>query len=76
MSAYLAYERVPSHNKTVVLAVRSTGGTPLGTIKWYAPWRRYTFHPAAGTLFDAACLRDIEEQVGMLQLQWKCDHAR
>lgn len=32
----------------------------LGEIKWYAPWRRYTFAPVLGCLvFDAKCLTEI-----------------
>ena len=31
----------------------------LGTVQWYAPWRKYVVHPALGTLFDANCLREI-----------------
>ena len=33
----------------------------LGIVKWYAPWRRYCFFPADGSLFDAACIREIAE---------------
>lgn len=38
---------------------RGTVNTELGTIKWYAPWRRYVFIPQAGTLYDAGCLAEI-----------------
>lgn len=31
----------------------------LGTIKWYAPWRRYCFFPKPEVLFDAKCLQEI-----------------
>jgi hypothetical protein len=31
----------------------------LGIIKWYAPWRRYTFFPKENTLFDNNCLKEI-----------------
>lgn len=34
----------------------------LGTIQWYAPWRRYVFHSRIGrltTVFEERCLRDI-----------------
>lgn len=37
--------------------------TILGEIKWHAPWRRYTFHPAIThqCIFDARCLQVITE---------------
>ena len=31
----------------------------LGQVKWYGPWRCYSFFPEAGTLFEKQCLRDI-----------------
>lgn len=40
---------------------RGTVQTELGTIKWYAPWRRYVFFPQGGTLFDAGCLAEIAQ---------------
>lgn len=46
--------------KTKTWNVRSAmGGNLLGMIEWWAPWRRYTFKPLAGTVFDAACLREL-----------------
>jgi hypothetical protein len=43
---------------TSVWAVASKSGTSLGFVSWYSPWRRYVFHPSAGALFDASCLRE------------------
>lgn len=45
--------------KTRRWAVMSKGGASLGTVQWYAPWRRYTFDGWSGTTFDANCLREI-----------------
>jgi len=33
----------------------------LGTVKWWAHWRRYCFFPEADMLFDANCLWDIAD---------------
>lgn len=35
------------------------GGQVLGRVSWYSPWRRYSFFPEPGTLFESQCLRDI-----------------
>jgi hypothetical protein len=35
----------------------------LGVVKWYGPWRKYAFFPAAETLYEQDCLRDIAEFV-------------
>lgn len=31
----------------------------LGYIKWYAPWRKYSFFPESNTIFEETCLNDI-----------------
>jgi hypothetical protein len=36
------------------------GGPQLGTIQWYAPWRKYVCE-VARSLFDEGCLREIAE---------------
>jgi len=33
-------------------------GIGLGSVKWYAPWRRYAFYPSPA-LFDSACLQEV-----------------
>lgn len=33
----------------------------LGLIKWYPPWRKYSFQPLANTVFEEDCLRDIAD---------------
>lgn len=35
------------------------GGGLLGTVGWYATWRRHCFQPVEGCVFDPECLRDI-----------------
>lgn len=46
--------------KTKTWWVRSEDGQDfLGEVKWYAPWRKYAFYPAAITIFEQDCLRDI-----------------
>lgn len=47
--------------KTQKWSVLSTGGVPLGEVKWTGPWRRYAFVPLFGTLFDATCLREAAD---------------
>jgi hypothetical protein len=46
---------------TKIWHVRSNAGAMLGTISWYAPWRRYCFHPTEATTFDAVCLLEISD---------------
>lgn len=37
-----------------------SGGPPLGTVRWYGPWRKYVFQPDYA-VFDADCLREIAD---------------
>jgi hypothetical protein len=47
---------------TNVYAVRTkSGGSRLGQIQWYAPWRQYTFDPDYGTTYSAGCLGEIAQ---------------
>ncbi len=45
--------------------------TPLGHIKWYAPWRCYCFYPAELTVFNALCLTEIGEFLTRLTCRHK-----
>ena len=31
----------------------------MGQVRWWGPFRRYSFFPHQGTLFESQCLRDI-----------------
>lgn len=54
---YLAFHLIKDTGKTKVWDVASRHSyTKLGTIKWYAPWRRYSFYPEPDTLFDCRCM--------------------
>lgn len=44
---------------TDIYTVSALTGTPLGEIRWYSHWRKYTFFPSPGTTFDSKCLIDI-----------------
>lgn len=39
--------------------VAKESGSHLGWIKWYSPWRKYSFFPGVETLYEPICLRDI-----------------
>ncbi len=34
---------------------------PLGLVKWYGGFRKYSFFPAPNTIYEQVCLRDIAE---------------
>jgi hypothetical protein len=60
-SEYLDFIEVKDTGKTKVWDVRSRrSGYTLGIIKWYGPWRQYTFWPAPDTIWNQTCLGDVE----------------
>lgn len=42
-----------------VVSAVSTSGSHLGVVKFYGAWRKFGFFPAANTIFEEVCLRDI-----------------
>lgn len=44
---------------TDIWQVSSLGGIPLGEIRWFGQWRKYTFFPNYATCFDSHCLIEI-----------------
>lgn len=63
MKSFLDFVHADSSpsGKTERWWVNSKTGDPLGSINWYAPWRRYVFYPTHNTLFDVACLTAIAQ---------------
>lgn len=61
--AYLRFEfhRNSSSGLTKIWTVMSLGGVGLGTIQWFAQWRRYVLYPSAGTVWDKGCLREVAD---------------
>lgn len=64
-SEYLRLLEIPNpKKKTKIWEVRSVQGDHvLGLVMWWAPWRKYTFCPGPGKIFDPNCLRCIADIV-------------
>ena len=63
--AYVRFVNVgrSSSGKTLVWRVEATddGNEGIGWVRWYGPWRQYSFFPASLTVFEKSCLRDIAD---------------
>ncbi len=66
----------PQGRKTEIWTVVAQGEVLLGDVRWYAPWRRYTFHPDAKTLYDAACLTTLAKFCDEQTQQRKKDRVK
>lgn len=43
----------------------------LGRVKWYGPFRKYSFFPEYRCIFETQCLKDISSFLDKLMLEWK-----
>jgi hypothetical protein len=47
--------------KTWIWDVDAKAGGTLGQVKWFGRWRKYSFFPAAGAIFEEVCMREISQ---------------
>lgn len=72
VTEYLEFHLLTSTTKTKVYSVNSKlHGDRLGIIKWYGPWRQYTFWPQSSTIWNRLCLNDVMEFLQMLMAERK-----
>ncbi len=58
--SFITFEPLTPNPSTKRWAVMSKDkGEQIGTVAWYGAWRKYCFMPAANTVFEQVCLRDI-----------------
>lgn len=36
-------------------------GLAIGTVQWFGRWRKYSFFPTSGMVFEQTCLREIAD---------------
>lgn len=60
----------PKKTKTFYVLTKPDN-VPLGLIQWYSPWRKYSFYPATGTIFERRCMLDIVQFMDDLMTEKK-----
>lgn len=64
---YIYFLKIYDMPKTSVWHCRArSNDCLLGTVKWYCPWRQYSFFPKADTVFNVSCNEDINDFIGQL----------
>jgi len=60
---WVRFEALPRFvgRKTDIWQVLEGNGAILGEVRWWGPWRQYTFQPRGGTTYERRCLRDIAD---------------
>lgn len=74
ISTYMLFERnyEVETGKTEVWSIYSLkNDTRLGSIKWFGRWRQYALFPEPESIFNSACLRDIENVIQMRMSAWR-----
>ena len=60
----LEFDKIGDTGKTEIWNILSkSSGFILGQIKWYGPWRSYCFFPSATSIFNVACMTDIQNAI-------------
>ena len=61
---YLSFIVKEHKPKTKVVAiVNKTHKDEIGVIRWYSPWRQYCFFPHLHTIWNTACLDDVNDMI-------------
>lgn len=69
---WILFEEQMSTGKTKVFrCVNKEYGADLGVVKWYGPFRKYSFFPEANLVFEFQCLKDISSFLETLMLERK-----
>jgi hypothetical protein len=58
--------QLPSKKTKNINVVSKNSRLAIGEIKWYGPWRQYTFFPEPDTIWNVDCLNSINEVIRML----------
>ena len=72
-SSYLNFVNlgIPEGNKMPVYAVENKQIERLGLVRFNGAWRKYTFHPESGMLFDSTCLLEIATFCSSATAKWR-----
>lgn len=58
---FIIKKNIIKDRKTPILEIYDKGGSFLGEIKWYAPWRKFCFHTTNNTVWDNKCLQQLND---------------
>ena len=56
---YILKETIDGRKTPIYHIINNSMRISIGSIKWFAPWRKYCFYPSTGTVWDNKCLQQI-----------------
>lgn len=63
--------RKPKMKTDVYTVHNKESGVQVGVVKWYGPFRQYSFFPDANMVFERQCLLDITKFIHHLMIERK-----
>jgi hypothetical protein len=79
-SKWLVFKRETSAAARYITSMYSVSnkdqGAVLGIIKWYGPFRQYSFIPSSDCVFERTCLRDIANFCEWLTAEHKAGNKK
>lgn len=71
---WIYFSEVPpkegAKTKVWLVCAKADGGL-LGAIRWFGRWRKYSFYPENGTVYEQDCLWDIADFVAQRTVEHK-----
>jgi hypothetical protein len=76
MAKWLEFKEIQKKPKTSVFEViNKETQEAIGIIKFYPPFRKYSYFPYLDTVYEETCQRDIADELGRLEAERK-ENAR
>ncbi len=75
---WLTFELRPGKGKTCRYDVMTKGDVPykIGEVKWYGPFRKYSFFPEPKTVYDYSCMQVISKLIFDLEAQRRIESQK
>jgi hypothetical protein len=71
---WIVFEERPATGKTkMFLCINKEYKSQLGVVKWYGPFRKYSFFPLPDIVFETDCLKNIASFLESLMLERKIE---
>lgn len=77
LGKWIRFVEMQTKIKTRIFYIENReSGSLIGEIRWYGPFRKYSFFPAAGTVYEKNCLDDITNALRLLEEERKAQLSK
>ena len=76
MKSYIKFENLRPTGKTRITRISTVeDGYTLGVIKFFGPWRQYTFQPYENTVLNSDCMMEITAKLDEMNKEIRAEWA-